>query len=120
MKPSVIIFDVNETLLDMTSVKTKVNKALGSRRGFKLWFGLLLQYALVDTVTGNYHDFGVIAKATLEMAALTMQTEITEADTTDILDAMKKLPPHDDVKEGLRLLKDAGFRLATLTNSPPD
>lgn len=28
------------------------------------------------------------------------------------------MPPHQDVKEGLALLKDAGFRLATLTNSP--
>lgn len=32
----------------------------------------------------------------------------------------ESLPPHDDVKEGLQLLKDAGFRLVTLTNSAPD
>lgn len=50
-KPSVIIFDVNETLLDMSGVKKKVNKALNSKNGFKIWFGLLLQYSLVDTVT---------------------------------------------------------------------
>jgi 2-haloacid dehalogenase len=30
------------------------------------------------------------------------------------------MPAHKDVPEGLRLLKDAGFRLTTLTNSPPD
>ncbi len=60
------MFDVNETLVDMTYVKKKVNNALGSKRGFKLWFTQLLQYSLVDTITGSYHDFGAIAGATLE------------------------------------------------------
>jgi len=48
MKPSVIIFDVNETLLDMSPLQKKVNTLLGSKRGFRIWFGLLLQYSLVD------------------------------------------------------------------------
>ncbi len=74
------------------------------------------EYA-VDTVTGNYHDFGSIASAMLDMAALMLETEIEEMDKKEILSTMKNLPPHDDVKEGLQQLKDAGFRLATLTNS---
>lgn len=119
VKASLIIFDVNETLLDMSDVKKKVNKALSSKRAFKVWFGLLLHFSLVDTVTNNYHDFATIAKATLTMAAQMLQTEISEEDRNDILEAMKDLPPHDDVKEGLTLLKDAGYRLVTLTNSPP-
>lgn len=67
-KPSCIIFDVNETLLDLGEIKKKVNEALGSKRGFKLWFSMLLHYSLVDTVTQNYHDFGTIAGTTLGMA----------------------------------------------------
>jgi 2-haloacid dehalogenase len=31
---------------------------------------------------------------------------------------IKTLQAYPDVKEGLQLLKDNGFRLATLTNSP--
>ena len=119
-KPTVIVFDVNETLLDMIDVKMKVNNALGSTSGFKLWFTQLLQYSLVDTVTASYHDFGAIAGATLEMTALALETELKEADKKEILASMKSLPPHDDVKEGLQLLKDAGFRLVTLTNSAKD
>jgi 2-haloacid dehalogenase len=38
-KPTVILFDVNETLLDMTDLKMKVNKALGSKKGFKIRTG---------------------------------------------------------------------------------
>lgn len=118
-RPSVIVFDVNETLLDMTNVQQKVNKVLGSKRGFTIWFGLLLQYALVDTVTADYHDFATIAKATLKMAATALATSISEKDEQDILETMKDLPPHNDVKESLTLLTNAGYRLVTLTNSPP-
>jgi 2-haloacid dehalogenase len=54
----------------MTDVKKKVNHALGIKRGFKIWFTLLLQYSLVNTVTGSYHDFGAIAGPKWEMKAL--------------------------------------------------
>src|ERR1700752_5531590 len=33
---------------------------------------------------------------------------------------MLTMPAHPDVPAGLKQLKDAGFRLVTLTNSPPD
>jgi len=56
------VIDVNETLLDITDVKKKINPGLGIKRGFKIWFTLLLQYSFVDTVT----DFGAIAGTTWE------------------------------------------------------
>lgn len=89
IKPAVILFDVNETQLDMTDVKKKVNKALDSKRGFKLWFALLLQYSLVDTVTGKYHDFGAIAGATLQMAATALEIQVQEEDKNERLSARK-------------------------------
>ncbi len=117
-KPSVILFDVNETLLDMSPLKKKVNNILNSKRGFRIWFGMLLQYSLVDNCTGQYHDFSTIADATLDMAAQALQREIEENEKKEALALMKKLSAYTDVEEGLKLLKQAGFRLATLTNSP--
>src|SRR5438045_7803092 len=38
-------------------------------------------------------------------------------DRSEILRGMRALPPHPDVRPALDLLQDAGFRLATLTNS---
>jgi 2-haloacid dehalogenase len=32
---------------------------------------------------------------------------------------MKTMPAHPDAEIGLRMLRDAGFRMVTLTNSPP-
>lgn len=119
MKPKVILFDVNETLMDMSPLKKRVNKLLDSKRGFRIWFGLLLQYSLVDNSTGQYHDFATIGNSTLEMAATALGEELEEEEKKEVLTLMKQLETHADVKEGLTMLKEAGFRLATLTNSPP-
>lgn len=117
-KHSVILFDVNETLLDMTLIKEKVTTLLNSKDGYQLWFTMLLQYSLVDNCTGQYHNFSEIAHATLHMAAKALGQDTTEEDVKEVLLNIKELPPHRDAEEGLALLKDAGFRLAALSNSP--
>lgn len=120
MKPSVILFDVNETLLNMSPLKKRVNAILGSKRGFRIWFGMLLQYSLVDNSTGQYHDFTTIASATLDMAARALDTTIDKEKKEKTLAIIRVLPAYGEVPKGLNLLKDAGFRLATLTNSPKE
>lgn len=117
-QPSVILFDVNETLLDMTPLKKKINALLGSRKGFRIWFGMLLHYSLVENCINQYHDFASIADATLEMAAESLGKTIDEKEKKAALAVLKELKAHKDVKKGLKLLKENGFRLATLTNSP--
>ncbi|HWJ26690.1 MAG TPA: haloacid dehalogenase type II [Flavisolibacter sp.] len=115
----IILFDVNETLLDMSPLKKKVNALLDSSKGFRIWFGMLLQYSLVDNFTGNYHSFTTIADATLDMAAKALKVEIEEKDKKEALQTITALSAYDDVPKGLKQLKENGFRLATLTNSPP-
>ena len=117
IKP-VIIFDVNETLLDMSPLKKKINTLLKSSKGFRIWFGMLLQYSLVDNCTNNYHDFSTIAAAALDMAAKALNVAIAENEKKDALQTLKNLSAYEDVPKGLQLLKDNNFRLATLTNSP--
>jgi 2-haloacid dehalogenase len=43
--------------------------------------------------------------------------EISEDDRREILGGLRELPPHPEVSESLDRLREAGFRLATLTNS---
>lgn len=120
VKPSVILFDVNETLLDMTPLRKKVNKVLDSKQGFRIWFGMLLQYALVANDTGQYHDFITIANATLTMAATAVGEDIEEEEKMEALSYFTQLPAYNDAKEGIKFLKERGYRLATLTNSPTE
>ena len=61
-----LIFDVNETLLDLAPLKTSVGKALGGREELvPLWFSTILHYSLVETLTGSYHSLGEIGTASL-------------------------------------------------------
>lgn len=118
MRPSVIIFDVNETMLDMSPLKKKINNLLGSSKGFRIWFGMLLHYSLVDNCTTQYHDFTAIANATLDMAAKAFNKSICDKEKKEALATIKRLSAYPDVAKGLKILKQSGFRLATLTNSP--
>lgn len=114
-----ILFDVNETLLDMSPLKQAVGKAFGQPAAFRQWFGLLLQYSLVDTLTGQYHDFGTIAEAALDMAANMLEQKcLKPAERRRIIALFKELPPHKDVPKGLAMLQDAGYALVAFTNSP--
>src|ERR671936_1243588 len=51
------------------------------------------------------------------MAARRRGIDLSQADQQRILGTVRQLPAHPDVSEALRRLKDAGFRLAALTNS---
>ena len=114
----VLFFDVNETLLDLKPLKEALGGAFGNPAAFRQWFGLLLQYSLVDTVTGRYHPFGTIADAALDMtAAMLEEKPLAAAEKKEILALMTQLPAHPDVPEGLALLADAGYILVALTNS---
>ncbi len=117
--PKVIIFDVNETLLDLAPLKTSVGKALGGREEFlPLWFSTMLHYSLVETLSDNYHSFGEIGTAALMMVAETqgIQLEYDDAKTA-IVTPLRSLPPHPDVVEALKALRTEGFKIVSLTNS---
>jgi 2-haloacid dehalogenase len=119
LKPKLIIFDVNETLLRLDPVKAAVGKALGGREDLlPLWFSTMLHYSLVETLSGSYHSFGEIGTAALMMVAETQNLPLTrEAAKAAIEPSMCSLPPHAEVEAGLTALKQRGFRLVSLTNS---
>ena len=117
-RPAVILFDVNETLLDMRPLRKKINNLLDSKHGFRIWFGMLLHYSLVDNSVKEYHEFASIANATLDMVSKALGKEVDEKEKKKALGLIRKLSAYPDVEKGLKLLKDAGYRLATLSNSP--
>lgn len=118
-RPRLLLFDVNETLLDLGKLQAAVNAEFTSETAFKQWFSLLLHYSLVDTVTGSYHPFGQIGDAALDMLAQALGQPARPARRKqELLALITELPPHPDVIPGLTALQKAGFRMATLTNSP--
>ncbi len=104
-KPKLLIFDVNETLLDLSGMKDSINKALDHEFAFNQWFSFMLQYSLVDTVTGNYHNFGDIGKAAMKMTQEKLKSNISDSKVQELLSMIKSLPPHKDVVPGLEQFK---------------
>ena len=117
-RPKVIFFDVNETLLDLKPLKESVGRALGDRPDLvPLWFTTMLQYSLVTTVADRYSDFGDIGVACLLMVARNQGIDLGEDAAKKAVAPIRSLPPHPDVAPALARLKDAKYRLVTLTNS---
>jgi 2-haloacid dehalogenase len=113
----VCVFDVNETLLDLGALDPHFERVFGDAGVRRAWFLQLLQSALVATVTGVYSTFGTIGAAALEMVAEREGVDLSEEDKQEILGGMRELPPHPEVAESLERLREAGLRMATLTNS---
>ena len=113
----VLVFDVIETLLDLQALDPAFESVFGDRGVRQQWFQQMLQSALVSTVTGGYRDFTQLGRAALEMTAKRRGVELSPDQQQRILGMVRKLPPHPDVIDGLSRLRDAGFRMAALTNS---
>ncbi len=115
--PRVCVFDVNETLLDLGALDPHFERIFGDASTRQAWFGQFLALWLTEMVTGEYRDFGTIGGGALEMVAERQDVDLSEEDKQQILGGMQELPPHPEVEENLSRLRDAGIRLAALTNS---
>lgn len=119
-KPDVIFFDVYDTLLDMSEIKRRINSALDTRRGYLIWFELLMQYCFLDNCIGQFHEFTALCKATLQMAGKSLGVHVPDNHIEDIVHLMKYLPLQEGVPKCLSQLSDSGYRLAALTNAPKE
>jgi 2-haloacid dehalogenase len=117
--PRVIVCDVNETLLDVAALEPDFKDVFGEARVLQDWFATVLLYSEVATLAGPYTDFASIAGAALDMTATARNVTMSPENRTRILQGMLKLPAHSDVRDGLQIMRDAGLRLVTLTNSAP-
>jgi 2-haloacid dehalogenase len=118
-RPSTLVFDVNETLLDIEAMAPLFARVFGDGQVLREWFAQLVLYSNVVTLSGVYEDFLVLAQGVLRMIGDIHKVEIHASDMEELRTRMLNMPAHPDVRDGLSLLKDAGFRLVTLTNSPP-
>jgi 2-haloacid dehalogenase len=118
--PSICVFDVNETLLDIEFIAPLFHRLFGDAKVLREWFAQLILYSNVITLSGSYTTFFALGQGVLRMLGSIHGVAIREADIDELRQRMLTMPAHADVPTGLRQLKDAGFRLITLTNSPPD
>ena len=113
----VCVFDVNETLLNLGALDPHFERVFGDASARQAWFGQFLALWLTEMLTGEYTNFGTIGGGALEMVAKRQGVDLSDEDKQRILGDMQELPPHPEVEDALGRLRDAGIRLAALTNS---
>ena len=71
-----IVFDVNETLLDLGTMEPTFQRIFGEKSAMRLWFADLILYSAALTVAGCYVPFTDIGSAVMKMLADTRGIKI--------------------------------------------
>ena len=114
--PIVLVFDVNETLLDIEAL----NPLFGNERCMREWFAQLVLYSQATSLAGFYAQFGQLGAGILQMIGQTHGVAISGSDIEELRSRLLEMPAHPEVAHTLQQLREAGFRMVTLTNSAPD
>ena len=113
----IVVFDVNETLLDLDTLHPTLDRIFGDPAALRLWFANLITYSEALTLAGVYVPFTDIGAAVLRMLAAARDITISDSDAAELTDRFATMPAHPEVPAVLRRLKEDGFRLFTLTDN---
>jgi 2-haloacid dehalogenase len=114
---TVIAFDVNETLLDLSALDDAFRDTFGDKTYRQQWFAQMLQLAFVGGLTNEYVDFTTAQHAALRMLAEKTGTRLPDPEARRIVDRMSSLPPHPEVTGALARLRGTSLIVVALTNS---
>jgi len=115
--PPLVVFDVNETLLDLRVMEPVFERIFGDKSAMRLWFANLIMYSAALTLAERYVPFTEIGSAVMKMLADTRGISISPGDKSELLERFSSMPPHPEVPEALSKLRRSGFRLFTLTDN---
>ncbi len=115
--PTVIVFDVNETLSDLSPMADRFADLGAPTTLAKQWFAAVLRDGFALTAAGGQEEFSVIAASVLRTVLADVALDRpTEAAVEHVMSVFTALPVHPDVADGVRALRAAGYRLVTLSN----
>ena len=117
MAGDTILFDINETVLDLSPLRPKFERTLGDDALASTWFAMLLHASIVCALTGVRTGFAELAGLMLDRLASLQGRTLSSEDRCDILGSFASLAPHDDVRPALNVLRDRGYRTVAFSNS---
>lgn len=119
-KPRAVVLDVIETLFAIDPLEEKLIE-LGLPAGsLKIWFPRILRDAFALQVTGIFKPFHEVAAGALVSLLAENGIEADSDKIAGVIQAFATLPIHPDVTEGIEILRDAGVRVAALSNGSAD
>ena len=120
VRPAIILFDVNETLSDMSPLAGRFEEVGLPAHLAPTWFAGLLRDGFALTITGTKPSFREVGAEHLRVLAHQLELDRDLEDAVDhVMDAFMSLEVHPDVPDGIRRLHALGIRLVTLSNGSP-
>jgi 2-haloacid dehalogenase len=114
LRPEVVAFDVNETLLDLAPVRAALIEAGEPATLLPTVFARTLLTGIAGSAVGSWCRFREAFDA-----ALAQESDLGAAERAVVLEGFGELAPHPDVEPALRRLVEAGVRVVTLTHGSP-
>lgn len=114
--PAVLLFDVNETLSDLSPMGDRFAEVGLPAHLAPTWFAGLLRDGFAVTVSGRPASFKDIGADVLRGLAAVVDDVDVDAAVEHVLGSFAILDLHADVAQGLRELHGRGTPMATLTN----
>jgi len=115
-RPRLVVFDVNETLSDMSGLAARFADLGLPEQVAPTWFAGLLRDGFALTVTGENPKFAELASESLRSLLEAQGVRDADRGVELVMNAFTQLPLHPDVVEGVRRLSESGIRLVTLSN----
>lgn len=116
-RPDVILFDVNETLSDLTPMAGHLEEVGAPGHLAQVWFASLLRDGISLAAAGSIAPFAEVGAATLRSLLATEELPGgLDAAVDRVMAGFGGLDVHPDVADGVAVLADAGIRLVTLSN----
>ena len=113
-----VIFDVNETMLDLGALDPLFVRWFGDPIARKEWFALTLHFAMTLAATRQFRSFGEVGAAALAGIAHRRGMSLPDEAAAQLREAVLRLPAHRDVAPALHILRHAGLVTAALSNNP--
>lgn len=115
--PPVIMFDVNETLSDMSPMTGRFADIGAPKHLATLWFASLLRDGFALTAAGGQRPFAELGAAALRtvLHGVGLNRDL-DASVDHVMGGFAQLSVHPDVPDGVRALRRSGYRLVTLSN----
>ena len=114
----IVVFDVNETLLDVSVLAPVFVRIFGTADMLRTWFDQVILYCEALTLSDGYADSGTVGLAVLRMLAEARGRSVEPADIEALKRLSSAMPTYADTPNALADLRKAGFRLFTLSNNP--
>ena len=112
--PSVLVFDVNETLSDMGPIAQRFVDLGKPPELARVWFASLLRDGFSLATVGTAAPFAELAGENLRI--LFDGSDNLDHDIAHVMEGFSELRVHPDVVEGIEALGALGLRLVTLSN----